>query len=52
MRVRYRETTGERETLVVDIRQEDNNASSEITIKFYNKTDDDGHWVFFAPVRF
>lgn len=52
MRVRYRETTGERETLVVDISQEDNNASSEITIKFYNKTDDDGYWVFFAPVRF
>lgn len=52
MRVRYSETTGERETMVIDIKQEDNNAVSDITMKFFEESGEDAAWVFFDPARF
>lgn len=51
MRIRYSETTGERETIAVDIKQEDNNAISTITMNFYEGNKDSA-WVFINTVHF
>lgn len=51
MRIRYSETTGERETIVVDIKQEDNNAISTITMNFYEGNKNSA-WVFINTVHF